>query len=380
MIRLLNLFRNKGVRFWGLKATDKDVRLKISLFGCDDALLYAKEANIQLTVEKRVGLPFFIHRYRGRVGLAVGGAMALTMIFASLFFVWDIEITGNDRISASRIEAVLRKNGLSAGAFIPSVNTHAVEEHTILAMPNLSSVAIVITGTHVKVDVIERIRPPEIVDEIGDGISSIYAEKDGIIVSVVAESGKSLVAPGTVVAAGDVLVTGLYDGYTGIKIAVKSKATVLAQTYRNFAISVPLRQSRREYTGGVSKKTTAEVLGHSFELYFGAMIPFEQFDAEARTEDVKLFGIFKTPIRLTTLTAREYRTVTEQITKEEALKKAVAAFDSRLEEIDDGEILDKSYTWFFDEESECVTLTGKITLLEDIAVERAIENLNENAD
>ena len=69
-----------------------------------------------------------------------------------------------------------------------------------------------------------------------DGISSIYASEDGIIRSVVAESGKSVVRTGEVVAKGDLLVTGIYDGHTGIKIAVRSKATVMAETYRKFGL------------------------------------------------------------------------------------------------------------------------------------------------
>ena len=98
LIRLLNLFRNKGVKFWGFKETEKEVSFKLGLFGCDSALEYAKEANIQLVVTRRVGLPFFTYRYRKRAGLLVGMILGFALILASSLFVWAIEITGNSLI------------------------------------------------------------------------------------------------------------------------------------------------------------------------------------------------------------------------------------------------------------------------------------------
>ena len=88
---------------------------------------------------------------------------------------------------------------------------------------------------------------------------------------------------GEVVAKGDLLVTGIYDGHTGIKIAVRSKATVMAETYRKFVISVPLRQPVKHYTGNEAERTVITVLGRRFELFFGAMLPYDRFDAESRS-------------------------------------------------------------------------------------------------
>lgn len=373
MIRLMNLFRMKGVRFWHMRVTEKDVRLRISLFGCDEALAYAADANIAVEVEHRVGLPFILHRYRRRAGLAVGAVLAAALVFSSMLFVWDIEITGNSAVSESRILSALSKSGLSVGAFIPGIGTHSVEESTVLTLPELSSVAVVITGTHVSVDVIERKRPPEIYDMTVDGISSIYASEDGIIRSVVAESGKSVVRTGEVVAKGDLLVTGIYDGHTGIKIAVRSKATVMAETYRKFVISVPLRQPVKHYTGNEAERTVVTVLGRRFELFFGAMLPYDRFDADVTTEKPLLFGFIRTPVEITTLYAKEYISEHTEYTKEEALAKAIAAFDSRIGEIRDGEVLSKSYEWFYDDAADCVTLKGEVALLTDIASEAPVQ-------
>ena len=373
MMRLMNLFRAKGVRFWHLRVTEKDVRLRISLFGCDDALAYAAGVGIAVEVERRTGLPFLLHRYRRRAGLAVGALLAAALVFSSMLFVWDIVITGNVNVSEARILSALSESGLSAGAFIPAIGTHSVEQNTVLTLPELSSVAVVITGTHVGVDVIERKRPPEIYDLTADGISSIYASEDGIIRSVVAESGKSVVRTGEVVAKGDLLVTGVYDGHTGIKIAVRSKATVMAETYRNFVISVPLKQQVKRYTGNEAERTVVTVLGRRFGLFFGAMLPYDRFDADVTTEKPLLFGFIRTPVEITTLHVKEYISERTEYTQEEALAKAIAAFDSRIEEIGDGEVLSKSYEWFYDDAADCVTLKGELTLLTDIAYETPVQ-------
>ena len=70
---------------------------------------------------------------------------------------------------------------------------------------------------------------------------------------------------------------------------------------------------------------------------------------------------------------KEYISEHTEYTKEEALAKAIAAFDSRIGEIKDGEVLSKSYEWFYDDAADCVTLKGEVALLTDIASEAPVQ-------
>ncbi len=370
LIRLINLYKNSGIYFWGLNADENGVTLKVGIFSAERALSLASEIGVSLTVLKSVGLPFIINRHKKRFGILAGAIISAIIVFSSIFFVWDIQITGNVNISEERILAVLAKNGVYTGSFIPSISTHTAEQKTILTFPDISSVAIVIDGTHITVDIIERIRPPRIEEGLLPGISSIYAKKPGVIVSVVAESGKVTVSPGYEVNPGDLLVTGIYPGSTGVEIGVRSKATVMAKTENQFAVSIPLTQVKRIYTGKETAKTTASILGKSFELFMGGLIDYNSFDAVTETHQAYVFGKFKLPITLTTVTAREYRTVNVKISKEEGIKKAIAAFNSKLSEYKNDDVLAKSYECFFDENANCITLVGNYSLLEDIGLER----------
>lgn len=367
-VAMLNALNAAGAVFHGARIEGESFVFCTGLGDYGEVMRAASSCGAAVAVSGTSGLPFLIYRYRKRPGMVIGMIIAMVLVFCSMMFVWEIRITGNSEISEERIIAALRKSGLTAGTYIPGINESGVSARTILTLPDLSSVSVVIKGTYADVDVIERVRPPEAEDGNG-GLCDICATRDGVIVNIAASSGKVLVKPGETVCEGQTLVTGLYDGYNGTKIAVRSSAVVLAETYRSFCVSIPFDRICKRYTGRTDVKTSVSVLGYDFELFFGALVPYDRYDAETSTERVVLFGSVKTPVIKTVLTTREYVLSPERISENEALIRAKAAFNTWLEGIKDGEVLSKSYTCETDVEGGCLTLIGEASVLTDIAAE-----------
>ncbi|MEG2118099.1 MAG: sporulation protein YqfD [Clostridia bacterium] len=314
-----------------------------------------------------MGLPFLSYNYRKRYGIIVGAIAAMAITFLSMFFVWEINITGNTALPEEQIFSVLRENGIYIGAYIPSIKCGRAATEIILDLPDLSSVSVVIKGTYITIDVIDRRRPIKGTEISGFG--NIVAKRDGIIVSIEATSGKPVVKSGDAVCKGDLLISGAYKGFTEMLLMTRAKGAVYAKVYKKFFCSIPLNYEFKSYTGKIDKKSSLSILGSDINLFLGRVVSFESFDAEIVTERINLFGFIKTPIKKETIILKEYVKAKMKISEEYALTKAIAMFNSWCEEEAEGDISERNYTYRYDSESNSILLSGETTVLSDIGTE-----------
>ncbi len=364
--KLLNALNEDDVLFWGAKNRDGYMYARFSAFSCGQGIKSAARAEIDLEIEKAVGLPFIIYKYRRRHGLAFGSALGLILILISTLHVWKIDVTGNADIPDKIILTALADAGVDIGTYIPSIYPNSVRTALILGLPDLSSASVNIKGNHITVEVIERKRPPVIADY--SGFYNVVATRDGQIVSVEAYSGKPMVKAGDVVVKGQVLIAGQYASFRGVNIVTHARGSVYAMIYQDFATSVPLDFQHKRYTGNTDTKISYNILGRDINLFLGALSPFTFFDTEVSTEELTI-GFLKLPAVRTILFTREYARVTEEITVDEAKQKALAAFNAWCESDTEGNILKRNYEIIFDEKARCVTITGTAEVLVDIAEE-----------
>ena len=88
--------------------------------------------------------------------------------------------------------------------------------------------------------VVERQRPPEIAQE--DGVWNIVATRDGLVTQVRALNGKALVAAGSTVTEGQLLVTGIYETRDQRTYTTHSLGTVVG---RDLLVDEGLRRRTR---------------------------------------------------------------------------------------------------------------------------------------
>lgn len=109
---------------------------------------YARKTGVRLRVERRKGVPFFLYRYRKRLGILVGLTVAILFLWAMSLFIWDIQVTGNETIDAGDVLRTVEEMGLKIGAFRPSLDARVFERQLILDYKEISWVAVNITGQH----------------------------------------------------------------------------------------------------------------------------------------------------------------------------------------------------------------------------------------
>lgn len=206
--RFLNLCRGREIEVWRLKAGPEGCEGYISVKGFRDSRELLKKSGARLKIRKRFGLPFFLYRNRKRKFFFGGIAAAAVLLYVLTFFVWDIQIEGNQRYSDDSMIHYFEDQGIFCGMMKKNVDCDELESSIRSDFPEIIWVSARVSGTRLFVSVKENealssIPVPDTEPQ------DIVAEKDGVVTSMIVRSGVPQVSIGDTVTSGQVLISGL---------------------------------------------------------------------------------------------------------------------------------------------------------------------------
>lgn len=231
--RFLNLITRSKLRIWDAKKKNGMLCGYIIAKDYRHIRTFARKSRVRVRVTKRYGFPFFIRRYKKRVGFFCGMAVYALILFALSLSIWSIEISGNSLVSDREIEEVLKENGLSLGVYSKNLNDIEISQKTVMQIDELSYVTIFIRGSVAEVQVQEKTS----LDKTDDTPCNIVAKCKGKIVSVDAYSGTAAVSKGDIVSEGDILISGIEENSISNHL-VAAKGDVIAESEHNISVSV----------------------------------------------------------------------------------------------------------------------------------------------
>ena len=117
----LNRLVRAGILVWGTFKNGIQLTGRVRAKDYRRLRPHAKKTGVRLRVERRKGVPFFLYRYRKRIGIFVGLAVSLLFLWGMSLFVWDIQVTGNQVIQAEDVLRTVEEMGLKIGAFRPGL-------------------------------------------------------------------------------------------------------------------------------------------------------------------------------------------------------------------------------------------------------------------
>lgn len=334
--RLLNLCAQDRLPFWGLRWRDETsftvrVRMK-DLRRLEDL---AGRAMCELTVDSRRGVPAAALRWRRRWGFVAGVTLAFLAVLILSRFVLVVEVTGNETVSTAVILSQLQRLGVRPGTYGPSLDRTALANEALLSLPDLSFMAINLSGTRVEVVVREVQKPPKVLDE--DVPADIVAAADGIILDIHTSVGRALFEDGDTVAKGEVLISGDVElrkpaesGYDMGRLVVHAVGEVTARTWRTLEAAIPLTAQAKEYTGEETVRCSAKILWWNADFYGNSGISYEKYDKMTVTRPLELFGR-ELPFSLTTVTYREYAAAEQPVDAQAARAMLEDMLNVRLE-------------------------------------------------
>lgn len=252
------LCRAGGITPKDMKRDEKTGELfcRMPVFLAKRIALQATEQGFFLRVVRHGGLPKIFARFLHRPALFLGTLAALFLLIMGHLVLWDIEITGNERLQTEEVEALLSEAGLSRGMLLPRLNGDEIALFVRGRDTRISYISVNLTGTVATVQIREAEQTPAPTQKAP---ANLVAKRDGIVTIPLVFEGECLVRAGEAVRAGQILASGVMDtDNNGIRFT-RAAGQVLARTEEVFVVEIPLEYTEKSYTGRVFRE---------FELLF----------------------------------------------------------------------------------------------------------------
>ncbi len=338
--RFINICNNQKIFLWNLKRKYSTIiQINIEINDFKKIKQIAKKTKCRVKIKKKKGLPFTLRKYKKRKIFVIFFAFIIITIITLSNFIWNIEITGNERISKEEILNELANNNFKIGTLKTNLNTKNVINEIRLARDDIAWVGIEIKGTNAEVKIVESDLKPEIIQE--DDYCNIIATKDAIITKINAQNGIAVVKEGDLVTKGTTLIQGWLEGeFTGIRY-VHANGEVQAKVWYSQKVKVPFKQEKKVQTG--NEKSTYSVKINNFEINLSKGVPkFKNYDTIDTSKKLRLFSNFYLPIEIQTKTYQEYETKQFNYSLEEAKEIAIQETEKILnEQINENKLINK---------------------------------------
>lgn len=261
------------------------------------------------------GIYWDLKKFLGRPVL-IGTILLLLMMTLILpGRVLFVEVEGNESIPARQILEAAEASGIRFWASRREVRSEKMKNALLAAVPQLQWAGV---NTHGCVAVIS-VRERSLEETSGEetGVSSIAADRDGIILSVTVSRGNGLCAPGQAVKTGDILISGYTD--CGLCVtATRAEGEILAATSRSLVVKTPAFRQIRLSVGELKTNFTLIIGKKRINFAQGSGI----YDASC----VKMYskyvlslpGGFQLPVILEKETIQPCPVAEEEISEEES--------------------------------------------------------------
>ncbi len=371
--RFLNICSNRGIYLWNVRRLgERRICACISIGGFKEIRGIARKTRTHISIIKKQGIPFILHRYRKRKMALAGVVLFFALLWYLTSHIMGIDVTGNQRIATEEILNQLKGCGIYYGAATSRIDSKLIKNQMMTKLDDLAWIGINIKGSRAYIEVKERLDTPIRVD--ADIPCDIVAAKDGIIRQLEVKEGQTLVKINEFAEKGDLLVSGIVDSDKIGMRYVHSFGEIYAETIYKKTKEYPYEYIEKIYTGKEKKRYSLSVMNKEIKLFFKDTQPFENGDkTEKKTE-------YKTPfsfIPALFIECEKYVEFTPE-KRTRSLEEAVALGEAELgaeleKEIGtNAEIKDKKTTYVQNGEKG-VFVTVEYLCLEDIAQQRTID-------
>lgn len=376
--RLINMALTRGIYIWDIKWRGEDLYLRVRSSAFKALQSIADENGYELEIIAQRGLPFYKKIMKRRLGLLGGAVIFFMALYLMSSLVWFIEVSGNNKMDASKIIQSAARNGVYIGAAKWNFSPNAVEKAILRELSQLSYIQCDVQGVKVKLKVVEKILP----DEEITGPCHIVAAKDGLVEDILVLDGQANVKVGQVVGQGDILISGIV--YPPVPYAieegapppesepyqVRARGTVKARTWYEGYGECPLKVESKKLTGRTAASVYFKTPWKQFMLR-KSQPRYDLYKFEKRlskfNSPVGQWGIYKRIWREQKMVVQEYR---EEEAVELARQRGIK--NLRRQMPDDWKISDSRVEILSSPSDSIVRIKVAIECIEDISQTQAI--------
>lgn len=279
---------NNGIKIYDIENEDGIIYAKTSPSQYFLLAGIIREFHLRMRIIEKRGFWFTAYRYRNRYGIIAGLLAYGLVLFLCSGIVWDITITGNERIADESILEFLAENGIYPGASRKDLDTTVTELSAMLSFEDLAWISIESEGSRVNVKLSERIANAK------NGLSistpcNIVASHSGVIIETEVYRGTMMYEIGSGVAEGDIIVSGIVNDGAGNISVNHADAKIIAEYEEEVSFY--------QLFNTVEKAKTDEKTYSEYLKLFGFTFPqqnkqyTEGYTYTSNSYEVRLFGI-----------------------------------------------------------------------------------------
>jgi len=301
--RFLNACSYRGIQLWNLKSVGDAYEMNITVRGFRKIKPIVRKTGAKVLIVERVGLPFFLNRYRKRKLFFVGAVLCLLLVGALSRFIWDIDIRGNLTRTDETLLKFLDTKNVRNGMKLSEVDCARIVKDIRGEYDDIIWVSASIQGTKLIIqikeneDVIEEPNEDNIVEVQP---IDIVADCDCVITSLVIRNGIPQVKEGAEVKKGDLLVSGQVpvNNDAGEVIAYQyqqSDADICGRTTVTYSDSQSLLYEEKEFMD-TEKKECYIRFGNLRLSLGGIKNDYEDFEQYSEENSLRISEHFYLPV------------------------------------------------------------------------------------
>lgn len=250
--RFLNLCKNKNIEIWGLEAKNNAYVMCMNISGFRKLKPILRKTKTKVTIEERIGLPFFFYKYRKRISFLIGIFLCSVLVLLGTFFVWNIEFEGNQAITNDVLFEYLETKNVKHGMLKTDVKCEQIAKNIRKEFDDIIWVSVSLKGSKLSIHIKENMDSIKKVEEETEACD-IIADKSGTVISIITRNGVPKVQVGSEVKKGDVLVSGvlevLNDGKEVVETHyVTADADIILETEEYFEQTINREYNIKQYT------------------------------------------------------------------------------------------------------------------------------------
>ena len=289
----------------------------------------AQKTKCKVKIERKVGLPFIINKYRKRKIFLIAIILIAIFIFIITKFVWNIEVVGNNTIPKEEIIEFVNRYGIKIGELKNNINTKKICNLIMIDREDIAWLGITIKGTNVIINIKEASEIPEIIDR--NEICDIVSNKDAIISKIIVQNGTARVKEGDIVKQGDLLVEGIMESEQMENRLVHSEATIYGKNYYTKSRKELFLQNNTIKSGKEEKRY--EICINNFKLNFNKRLSkFENYDTINESKKIKIFSNYYFPLEIRKTTNFELKLEEKNYQEEELKDKIISELKDEFEQ------------------------------------------------
>lgn len=303
--RLLDRCAAGNIDFWGVRPEDDYTLIfRIRLKYADGIPDLAEKCNCEAKIMEKRGGPVEAKKLKKRYALWVLPVLFLALLIASYFFIWQIEITGNETVSDTEILNALEDSGVYIGGYWPKFTSDNIRSRVLVEIPELKWIGVSVFGSRAVVEVRERTDIPKLFDE--DEAVKIVADESGIIESMGVLRGFPLFRKGQAALVSETLISGAVPSTFNDTVLVHAEGSVIAHTWYELSAIMPLHYEEKEYTGKKRSRFALIIGNDRINFYSKSRILDVDCDNIVSEHRLGIEGFFEMPVTLVKETSKAY--------------------------------------------------------------------------